>query len=245
MSEGDENNSSPPRPGLVQYLQRDPVTSIMFGLRIYTFFAGCMAILNPYSNLFSKVLMASAATNALRLHQRIPAFQLNAQTFQNILAEDSGHYLAYSLMFLTGRHNVAMILMPIIAFAVMHVGAFLNKVFAETSFQMAIAQKGVQYIRSKNVFLLQFIAMSEIFLMPIIIYFAFTGAGFFTPIFYYRFIVLRYTSERNPYNRMCFHQMRLAADQYAAKPGTPSFLRNLIQKAQQLCFRLSPQTQAQ
>ena len=48
MSEGDENNSSPPRPGLVQYLQRDPVTSIMFGLRIYTFFAGCMAILNPY-----------------------------------------------------------------------------------------------------------------------------------------------------------------------------------------------------
>ena len=51
--------------------------------------------------------------------------------------------------------SVAMILMPIIAFAVMHVGAFLNKVFAETSFQMAIAQKGVQYIRSKNVFLLQ------------------------------------------------------------------------------------------
>lgn len=51
--------------------------------------------------------------------------------------------------------SVAMILMPIIAFAVMHVGAFLNKVFAETSFQMGIAQKGVQYIRSKNVFLLQ------------------------------------------------------------------------------------------
>ena len=59
-----------------------------------------------FSNLFSKVLMASAATNALRLHQRIPAFQLNAQTFQNILAEDSGHYLAYSLMFLTGRHKL-------------------------------------------------------------------------------------------------------------------------------------------
>ena len=55
----------------------------------------------------------------------------------------------------TSIFSVAMILMPIIAFAVMHVGAFLNKVFAETSFQMAIAQKGVQYIRSKNVFLLQ------------------------------------------------------------------------------------------
>ena len=57
-----------------------------------------------------------------------------------------------------------MILMPIIAFAVMHVGAFLNKVFAETSFQMAIAQKGVQYIRSKNVFLLQ-AGVKKVFLM--------------------------------------------------------------------------------
>ena len=48
-----------------------------------------------------------------------------------------------------------MILMPIIAFAIMHIGAFLNKVFAETSFQLGIGQKGVQYVRSKNVFLLQ------------------------------------------------------------------------------------------
>ena len=56
-----------------------------------------------FSNLFSKVLMASAATNALRLHQRIPAFQLNAQTFQNILAEDSGHVCNLNY----GDHNSA------------------------------------------------------------------------------------------------------------------------------------------
>ena len=28
-----------------------------------------------------------------------------AQTLQNILAEDSGHYLAYSLMFMSGRQQ--------------------------------------------------------------------------------------------------------------------------------------------
>merc|ERR1711976_133270 len=85
MSDGDQ----PPRPGVVEYLKRDTITSIMFGLRIYTIIAGIMAILNPYSQLFTKVLMASAATNALRLHQRIPQLFLSAQTLQNILAEDS------------------------------------------------------------------------------------------------------------------------------------------------------------
>ena len=58
-----------------------------------------------FSQLFTKVLMASAATNALRLHQRIPQLSISAQTLQNILAEDSGHYLAYSLMFMSGRQQ--------------------------------------------------------------------------------------------------------------------------------------------
>ena len=48
-----------------------------------------------------------------------------------------------------------MILMPVVAFAIMHVGAFMNKVFTESSFAFAPAQKLVEYIRSKNVFLLQ------------------------------------------------------------------------------------------
>merc|ERR1739838_68969 len=241
MSEGE--TSAPPRPSIIEYLKRDPITSIMFGLRIYTIFAGLMAILNPYSQLFTKVLMASAATNALRLHQRIPQLSISAQTLQNILAEDSGHYLAYSLMFMSGRQHAALILIPIIAFAIMHVSNFSNKIFAETSFSFAKGQQAVQYVRTKNVFLLQFIAMSEIFLMPLVIYFAFTGAGLFTPLIYYRFLVLRYSSERNPYNRTCFHQMRLQADQYAANPSTPGILKTLITKAQAISYRLAPQQQ--
>ena len=59
-----------------------------------------------------------------------------------------------------------MILMPVIAFAIMHVGAFLNKVMTETTFNPSIIQKGVQYVRSKNVFLLQ-----EAFIFSRICYF--------------------------------------------------------------------------
>ena len=45
--------------------------------------------------------------------------------------------------------------MPLIAFAIMHVGAFMNKVINETTFGPGIVKKGVGYVRSKNVFLLQ------------------------------------------------------------------------------------------
>merc|ERR1739838_81919 len=80
-----------------------------------------------------------------RLHQRIPQLSISAQTLQNILAEDSGHYLAYSLMFMSGRQHAALILIPIIAFAIMHVSNFSNKIFAETSFSFAKGQQADQY----------------------------------------------------------------------------------------------------
>ena len=37
----------------------------------------------------------------------------------------------------------------------MHVSNFSNKIFAETSFSFAKGQQAVQYVRTKNVFLLQ------------------------------------------------------------------------------------------
>ena len=43
-----ENEGGDNRASLMEYLKRDPITSIMYGLRIYTIFAGIMAILNPY-----------------------------------------------------------------------------------------------------------------------------------------------------------------------------------------------------
>uniref|UniRef100_A0A1B6L3Z2 Transmembrane protein 33 n=1 Tax=Graphocephala atropunctata TaxID=36148 RepID=A0A1B6L3Z2_9HEMI len=54
---------------------------------------------NPY-NAYYKVLMANAATSALRLHQRLPGVSFNREFLSRLLTEDSCHYLFYSLIFL-------------------------------------------------------------------------------------------------------------------------------------------------
>ena len=50
--------------------------------------------------MYSKALLANAATSALRLHQRLPRVQLSREFFGALLIEDSAHYLLYSLVFL-------------------------------------------------------------------------------------------------------------------------------------------------
>lgn len=240
-----EGTQTPEKRSLGDFIGSDRISFVMFLLRLFTLYVGLMAMINPYSQHFSKGLMASAAVNALRLHQRIPTITLSAQTLQNILAEDSGHYLAFSLMFMSARQSASMVLMPLIAFALMHACSYLLKLFNETNMkQLSFIQNAATYIRSKNAFLLQFIAMNEIFLMPIVVYLAFTGNGIFLPIIYYRFLLLRYSSERNPYNRMCFQQLNVVALQFANKPSCPGFVRTVVYRAQGLIQRLAPQTRA-
>jgi len=240
----DSGDAPPQRPSLSEYIQVDRISFVMFLLRVFTLYAGLMAILNPYSAHFSKVLMASAAVNALRLHQRIPRISFSAQTLQNVLAEDSGHYLAFSLMFLSARQSASMVIMPLIAFALMHSCSYIAKLFNETNCkQISFVQNAVNYIRSKNTSLLQFIAMNEIFLMPMVIYLAFTGHGIFLPIIYYRFLLLRYSSERNPYNRMCFQQLNALCMEFARRPSCPGVVRSIIFKGQEVIARMAPRPQ--
>ena len=116
-----EGTQTPEKRSLGDFIGSDRISFVMFLLRLFTLYVGLMAMINPYrysqssiqqslylilfSQHFSKGLMASAAVNALRLHQRIPTITLSAQTLQNILAEDSGHYLAFSLMFMSARQR--------------------------------------------------------------------------------------------------------------------------------------------
>ena len=46
--------------------------------------------------------MGSAATSALKLHQRLHGvrFQLNREYLQRLIVEDSCHYLLFSILFL-------------------------------------------------------------------------------------------------------------------------------------------------
>ena len=74
MSDGD----TPPRPGVVEYLKRDTITSIMFGLRIYTIIAGVMAILNPYRYFRSLLLFYNSLQPTL--HQSFDGISRNKRS---------------------------------------------------------------------------------------------------------------------------------------------------------------------
>lgn len=54
---------------------------------------------NPY-NAYYKALMATAATSALRLHQRLHPVSLTREFMMRLTSEDSCHYLFFCIIFL-------------------------------------------------------------------------------------------------------------------------------------------------
>lgn len=60
----------------------------------------CIWIYRPHAaaNFYQRALLANALTSALRLHQRLPHFQLSRAFLAQALQEDSCHYLLYSLI---------------------------------------------------------------------------------------------------------------------------------------------------
>ena len=70
-------------------------------------------------SLYQKVLLSNAATSALRLHQRLPNFQLSREFLGQMFLEDSAHYLFYSLIFVMS-YPVSMALVPVFLFALLH-----------------------------------------------------------------------------------------------------------------------------
>lgn len=72
---------------------------------------------------FYKVLIANAATSALRLHQRLPKIEFTKVFLAHLLAEDSCHYLFFSLIFLYVS-PVILIIFPVVLFAVLHSASY-------------------------------------------------------------------------------------------------------------------------
>lgn len=74
-------------------------------------------------NAFYKVLLANAATSALRLHQRMPRLTLSREYFALLLVEDSCHYLFFSTIFLYVSPFI-LILLPVVLFAILHAASY-------------------------------------------------------------------------------------------------------------------------
>lgn len=87
------------------------------------------------------------------------------------------------------------------------------------------------------------IALTEITLMPTLIFCILSGlASIFSPFMYYQFLTLRYASRRNPYTRQAFHWLRLTFEGFLGNPRCPEFGRTVIRKGIELTCKLAPAT---
>jgi len=196
-----------------------------------------------YPSAFSKVLLANAATSALRLHQRLLNYSFSRDFLARLLSEDSCHYLLFTVIFLSAQPTL-LILVPIVLFAVLHASSYalklldllrINTLDIVIRFFIAIVE-----FQAENI--LRAAAFSEIFLMPMTLIWTLMGrTGIMTPILFYHFLSMRYSSRRNPYTRLAFEFLRVVADNVALK--SPPFVKYVIAQAISMISRLAPQPQ--
>lgn len=200
---------------------------------------------NPV-NAYYKVLMANAATSAIRLHQRLPRFELSRAFLQQTILEDSFHYLLFSLIFLY-VNPMLLIILPVVLFSVLHSTSYsltLLDTLGQNSWWGARLLISVVEFQTRNI--LRLAAFCEIFIMPLTVLLVFLGkATIMTPLVYYQFLVMRYSSRRNPYTRNVFYELRLMADNFANGTSTPPVLRKALHAAIGFISRLAPPTQVQ
>ncbi|XP_060065288.1 transmembrane protein 33-like [Ylistrum balloti] len=245
------DNQTPPTPppppqSVMGFMLSNKVEAGLWLTRLFTvictFFFFIPVIGSGPHGFYQRALISNAATSALRLHQRIPNVQLNMAFLKTIMMEDSGHYLFFSLIFLNS-YPITMALMPVFLYALLHAcnytKAVLN-IMGPTFLQFV--RNLIQKLQSQQVSVLRFVACTEIFIMPTIVFMMLSGrCSLFLPIIYYRFLILRYSSRRNPYCRTLFSEMRMTVEYLTNKPQCPGIVRTLCNKSIALIYRLAPQ----
>lgn len=231
--------------GVVAYLMSNKVEAALWGTRMFTVICSLMFMLpifggNPYT-FYQRALISSAATSALRLHQRLPNFQFSRAFMTTLFAEDSCHYLFFSIIFLNS-YPITMALVPVFLFGLLHASTYTKNLLnlgGPTSMMMVRNLINKLQLHQTNV--LRFIACAEIFLMPAVIVMVFSGkCTIFHPFVYYRFLALRYSSRRNPYCRTLFMELRLTVEHVANKPQCPQVVKNIAYKMIAFISRLAP-----
>ena len=62
-----------------------------------------------------------------------------------------------------------------------------------------------------------------------------------TPIVYYHFLVMRYSSRRNPYTRNAFSELRMSTESLANR--SPAIVQKVLRTGISFVNRLAPQPQ--
>jgi hypothetical protein len=239
----------PPRstassPSLISVLLERKTDAVLLLSRLATIFFTLMYILpffrsNSEPNVYyTKALISSAVTSALRLRQRIPTLEFSREFFFNLIREDSAHYLMYSFLFLSGS-PMTMVLIPLTTYAILHSCSFLSQILTSTP----AIKSYLDRITENHANLLRFVALNEIILMPLLILSIFVARSNFLLIFmYYRFLTLRYTSHRNPYTRTLFYELRQSVEHLCSRPACPPIIARICHSAINLVNRLAPAT---
>ena len=195
---------------------------------------------NSY-NIYYKVIMSSAATSALRLHQRVPRVQLSRQSLEQLFLEDSFHYLFYSLIFLYVA-PVTLVLIPIFLFALIHFASYsvtLLNCLGQNSWWGA--RLFISLVEFKSRKILRLCALSEIIILPFTVLLVFTGhAGLLTPFIYFQFLKLRLASQRNPSTRNVFYEFRNELTIISRNQSVPHIIRRMIDGLLSLTQQMAP-----
>jgi len=213
-------------------------------LAVQHFFLG--GAIPSFDTCYKKALIANAVVACIRLHQRIGGnFSLSKEHLVRVTQEDSAHYLFYSIIFLLQLKSgkITLALLPITLMAAIHAVKYGYSVIDAIG-----TNKGRNLLNSiahKQQALFRIVSMTEIMMMPVILVMLVLGrANLVSPFMYYRYIQLRYNSQRNAYCRTVFYELRVQGDLYKNSPRTPGVAKKAIQMVQDLCNKLGTPPQA-
>lgn len=242
-NENQSNDSPPPnRPSIVL---QNKIELALAACRTITVICTILYVVPLFGrsvqlSAYQKALLANGATSALRLHQRLPNFRLTYEFLEQLLKEDSAHYLFYSILFIFNR-QITMVLLPIFLFALLHLLSFILRFMSETNRRGDSYQRIHRFVEMYKIYMFQMIALGEILLLPILL---FASLGDFSKLFillpYYRFLVCRYVSRRNPYNRAMFSELKNTAVNVTNLPQCPNMVRNFTYKFIAFVTSLAP-----
>ncbi|VDM40328.1 unnamed protein product [Toxocara canis] len=203
---------------LQDYLKSRSTDSVLFAARVVTVLCSLYYILPVGSHsaqlsAYSKAFAAAAATNALRIHQRVGGIRFTREFLTQVLLEDSCHYLIYSVLFMT-TVPVTMALLPVFLYALLHAANFSVQACNATGFGSTLyARRVAEFTNNHTQSLLGVIACSEVFIMPIFI------AMIFTVVFY---------------------QLRVSLEQVVSGPNCPQVFRSAVHGLISFVCRLCP-----
>ncbi|KAL1243491.1 Ras-related protein [Trichinella spiralis] len=234
------SSRSQPSVSLLVYLKSRGIDSILWILRIITIVFGVLFVISSGKekpSYYEKTLLSAAATNALRLQQRIGRVQFNMGFIRRLFAEDASHYLLFSLTLLT-VYPITFGIAPVFLFALLHWTNFTLQLLKSIGFShLKVSHFLENFLQKYMQTLLHISAYCEILLLPVLIFLVLNGkCQLIIPFIHYRFLVMRYFSYRNPHTRVAFQEFRIFFEKIAYHRSCPSLFRRVILKIIQYAY---------